>query len=262
MKRALLCLLLICACTSLLAQTRNVEGANRKAYLVRYDSVLTLRDEQHPMRIDIPDYAYFGCGELTEIRIVARPGAKVTIGEGAFRDCPNLRRVKVVTLGKGKVKVGREAFSGCAALHTLEMPRAVEFGSRAFAYCSSLRDFDFAPTLKSIGTATFAFCRSLTSAEIPTGVTTLESYAFAECTGLERVTLPAACRELGELLLTGCRSLREIRSDAVLPPQFECGSTLFDPAESDLYGTCRLTVPAEARDAYTAAPGWEFFKTP
>ena len=93
---------------------------------------------------NIGDYAFDGCGNLSDITI---PNSVATIGSYAFANCSGLMSV---TIGNSVISIGDFAFEDCA-LTTVTIPSsATGIGMEAFDNCSGLTNITFlgnAPTL-------------------------------------------------------------------------------------------------------------------
>lgn len=86
----------------------------------------------------------------------------------------------------------------------------VSIASRAFDYCSALREVTIPDGVTSIGWCAFRGCANLTSVTIPDGVKTLESSVFEGCSGLTSVTLPNSMTSIESSAFSGCSNLTTI----------------------------------------------------
>ncbi len=84
-------------------------------------------------------------------------------------------------------------------------PELVSIGDRAFSGCSSLANFDFPETLKSIGASAF-YGTGLTSLELGPNVETVGAFAF-ENSALTEVTIPASLDAIGDGAFASCSNL-------------------------------------------------------
>lgn len=103
-------------------------------------------------------------------------------------------------------------FQNCANITAIAMAgaRYRAIGSYAFAGCTSLESFTFAPTVTAIGDNAFNGCTKLKSIAIPEGVTSIDDGTFAGCTSLESVTIPSTVTSIGVDAFKGCKSLKSI----------------------------------------------------
>lgn len=193
------------------------------------DSVLTIGDE-----------AFQHCYELTN----AAFGKSVTnIGKAAFSFCVALEGI---TLPDGLIRIGPDAFMR-SRISRLALPVSLrEFGDRAFAECTSLKDvtlaagnetftvqdqvlFDRSQTalllypaglpattyaiperVTCVGVAAFTGCTNLTLVTIGPRVTNLCAEAFYRCANLKRVTIPDSVVRVGESAFWECVSLVDV----------------------------------------------------
>ena len=158
-------------------------------------------------------------------------------------------------------QLGTHAFESCGRLREINLPAGLDdIASQAFAYDSLLRTVSIPESVRHIGSNAFAFCRKLTTVTLPGRLKEIESYAFCECSELEEITFPANSNMLGEMILWGCRKMRNVIVPSVTPPTFDCNSQLFDLEEDFIYDRCTLTVPVGSERRYAAAPGWSLFR--
>lgn len=103
-------------------------------------------------------------------------------------------------------------FQNCTNITAIAMEgaRYLAIGSYAFAGCTSLESFTFAPTVTAIGDNAFNGCTKLKSIAIPEGVTSIDDGTFAGCTSLESVTIPSTVTSIGVDAFKGCKSLKSI----------------------------------------------------
>ncbi len=163
------------------------------------------------------DYAFYGCGGLTEVRI---PYPVKGITEGAFLYCLNLERVSIPS---SMIYIGDQAFSECPKLAVVDFPgsreqwEAIELrtgneallqaelrlGAEAADYPEGLHiqdgvlinyngpggDLVLPERVTSIGAEAFRLCESLRSVTIPGSVTGIGEDAFTGCTALTVITV-------------------------------------------------------------------------
>jgi hypothetical protein len=141
----------------------------------------------------------FRCSSLTKVKI---PENITTIGDFAFEDCESLDAIEadrsnthyctkdgVLYSKDGKTllcyPVGRNGDS-------FAIPEGVEnIGSRAFAFCGSLKSVSIPSSAASIGEDAFVLCSGLTDISIPAGVKSIGDAAFYNCTGLTSIAVEA-----------------------------------------------------------------------
>lgn len=171
----------------------------------------------------VPDYAFDGCINLTEIEIpetvsiigkrafagctgfteIEIPEIVSAIGEGAFYGCSSLTRI--ATIGKG-------AFEGHSSLAEIEIPESISgIGKGAFAGCISLAEIKIPENISAIGEGAFEGCAGLTKIEIPENVSSIGEGAFKGCSSLDEIEMPKNASDIGKSVFEGCSLLTEIR---------------------------------------------------
>ena len=126
----------------------------------------------------IEDYAFWGCGNLTNIII------------------PN-----------GVTSIGDSAFYRCTSLTNITIPNSVtSIGDYAFWYCN-LKNITIPNGVTSIGYSAFYRCTSLTNITIPNSVTSIGDFAFNECTSLTNIAISDSVTSIGDHAFYKCDSL-------------------------------------------------------
>ena len=220
----------------------------------------------------IPQYAFLACNKLVTIEI---PESVTQIGQRAFRLC---KALKSISLPAGITKIEPETFYFCEALESVEIPAGVtEIGDQAFYRCSALKSVDLPAGLASIGTEAFYYSgltsldipaaitqisagafqgTELASVVIPEGVTAVGANAFGNIEPLKDITIPSTVTSIGDNAFynNGIQDgIQRITVNATTPPTL--GTDVFTAADKNAV----VIVPAEALDAYKAAPGWSEF---
>ena len=190
----------------------------------------------------IGDYAFSGCGGLTEVTI---PNSVTSIGESAFSGCTGLTEV---TIGNSVTSIGSSAFRGCTALtsvtfHCKEIGswfsynssikeviignEVTSIGDYAFYFCTGLTEVTIGNSVTSIGDLAFNGCTGLTEVTIGNSVTSIGIYVFAGCTGLTEVTIPNSVTSIGSEAFGGCTGLTEVNFNATNCTKMSSGAPLF-----------------------------------
>lgn len=205
----------------------------------------------------LPDFARSVCGWNEGDDQIIVPDGVTELPDFAFYE---MQGVRSVSLPPSLTRIGRSAFAWMGDLEEVNLPgNLTDIGAHAFAYCAKLRAISLPEGLTHIGNNAFSRCESLGDVRLPLSLTELESYAFSDCFSLRATSLPANASLLGELIFSGCRRLSRLECLSPTPPPFDCRSFIFEPDDSTAYRRCRLTVPADAVDAYSQAPGWKLF---
>ena len=111
---------------------------------------------------NIPEYAFFGCTQLTEIKISDNV---TSIGGGAFWSCSGLNSINI----PNKVqKIGQHMFSGCSSLKNITIPDSVtSIEYAAFENCTGLTSIVIPKSVVKIGERVFSGCNNLVEMAVP-----------------------------------------------------------------------------------------------
>ena len=135
-------------------------------------------------------------------------------------------------------------------LESVQLPDGLEeIGEWAFAQSASLRSMAIPEGITVLEDDVFNSCSQLVSVTLPQSLVEIADGAFAFCSSLTCITLPAHVESIGQSALGGCPVLHTVTSLALTPPAM--GEHVFDDIPITVY------VPAEAYEAYLAAPYWQ-----
>ena len=111
---------------------------------------------------NIPEYAFFGCTQFTEIKISDNV---TSIGGGAFWLCSGLNSINI----PNKVqKIGQHMFSGCSSLKNITIPDSVtSIEYAAFENCTGLTSIVIPKSVVKIGERVFSGCNNLVEMAVP-----------------------------------------------------------------------------------------------
>ena len=242
----------------------------------------------------LDDGAFDRCGNLCDSVVI--PPLVTTIGEHAFAGC-NIPSV-VISEGVTTIERGAFSSCPIGALHVPSTlvsisPENNAFGEGAFHNCSKLQSITvdeanpiydsrdncnalietatntlikgckntiIPNNISIIGPKAFFSINELNSITIPNSVERLETSAFAGCNSLTTIILPSNITYIGVGALNCC-GLTSIVSKSPTPPtaynsQWEYGY------ENSFMGVNRgipLYIPIGTIDAYSNAPGWDYF---
>ena len=149
----------------------------------------------------IGDFAFFGCGKVTEIEL---PESVVSIGRQAFQGCASLTAFRVHADNPNYQAHAGILYDATSAdtLRLICCPGGMEghvtvrentesIDEYAFFGCSKVTGIDLPYSVREIGAEAFACCTGLTEVELPQQLETLDWYAFMNCSGLEEIVIPA-----------------------------------------------------------------------
>ncbi len=121
---------------------------------------------------NIGDYAFYNCGNLTDIII---SNTVESIGYYSFGECYKLKNVNI----PDGVKIIKErSFFGCGISHLNIGNGVIIIEDEAFYGCSSLISISLGENIEQIGKDAFAACQLITSINIPKSLKTVGDGAF------------------------------------------------------------------------------------
>ena len=176
--------------------------------------------------VDIPDSAYIGRTDITEVRF---PASVRTVGKAAFFECTG---ITALHFADGLRSIGSFAFY-CAGIKTLHLPDGLEsIGEGAFMDCPGVAALRLPASLIRIEERAFVRCSSIKALHLPDGLVHIGARAFDGC-GFATVVLPAALSSIGTRdfqgdagAFQGCASLAR-----VLAPDALAKGSMADPAQ-------------------------------
>ena len=163
-------------------------------------------------------------GRYSNVQKIVVPGTitwqgvtyKVTqINSNAFANSQTVYNVDMTKANNLRV-IGYKAFDHASGLKTVKFSSNVEeMSAYCFAYCGSLRTFDFNGNAKLgyINTGDFMGCSSLTSITIPSSVKQIYSSAFSN-SGITSVKIPNNVTSISQTAFYSCKSLKNITFEA------------------------------------------------
>ena len=107
--------------------------------------------------------------------------------------------IKTLTVN-GAENIGNQAFFKRTSLTEARLGDVTSIGTKAFAYCNSLKNVDFDDSLVSIGAYAFYRCSNLNTIDLEGPAKTLRSigsYAFYQCLKLSEVCIPSYINTIG-----------------------------------------------------------------
>lgn len=112
-------------------------------------------------------------------------------------------------------KVKDHTFYRLEYLISIELPESCTMiGSRAFSYCSVLKNVSIPNSVTSLGNNAFDNCSGFTSINIPEGVTSIGQGAFYGCSKLQMINILGSITSISGQLFSYCRALTSF----IIPP--------------------------------------------
>ena len=174
------------------------------------------------------------------------------IGDKVFSQCTSL---KSITISSGITSIGDSAFWSCFGLETITIPDNVTtLGNSVFSGCDGLTSVKIGNNVTSIGDCAFFKCLRLTTITVPDKVTSIGKKAFLDCKKLQSVIFGKNLADIGDNAFENCTGLEQITVNNPVPAK--AGLSIFKNVP---FATCKLYVPAESVEQYTAKSGWKNF---
>lgn len=146
----------------------------------------------------------------TPIKTLRIPDGTACVGTGAFAACPQLRTASMAP----SASYGSHIFRDCRALALADLGGMDAVPDATFKGCTALASVVGCEKVRTIGTEAFAGCTALHHFGFAPATTTVAPRAFMR-SGLERAQLGAtAADSIGTMAFFGCDALAE----ATLPP--------------------------------------------
>ena len=223
-----------------------------------------------PLVTTIGERAFAGC----HIPSVVISEGVTTIERGAFSSCP-IGALHIpstlISISPENNAYGEGAFHNCTRLQSITVDEANPvYDSRG--NCNALIETATNTLLKGckntvipdditiIGHNAFLSINELNTIIIPNSVERLETSAFAGCNSLTTITLPSNISYIGVGALNCC-GLTSIVSKSSTPPTaynslWEYG---YDNSFMGVNRDIPIYIPIGTIDAYSNAPGWDYF---
>ena len=218
----------------------------------------------------IGSYAFSYCTSLTSISL---PESITSIEQYAFQNCDNLTNIHLASISswcnidfyEGNINpqyahplscnyLKKNLFLGDELIIDLVIPEGVAtIPDYAFYRCDGIRSVTLPESVTSIGSFAFRDCSSLTSISLPESITSIGTSAFQNCSNLTSISLPESITSIGTSAFSNCSALGELHLLGTTPPALT--SVNFVPTNPTIF-----IVPANAYDAYCAAPYWADIK--
>lgn len=241
----------------------------------------------------IYDCAFEGCSQLSGAIVI--PPLITQIDEKVFNSC----NITSVIIPEGVTKIKSLAFGGCPldSIYIPSSVTSIKvddgYGAGAFCGCTRLQSiivdeansvYDsrdncnalietatntllkgckntiIPNTISIIGEGAFENCTDLDSITIPNSVESIYSNAFLGCNSLLTIVLPSSVSYIGDCALS-CQNLTSITSKSSIPPTAynEYGYYTYYNSFFGVNPEISIYIPLGTTDAYSNAPGWNYF---
>jgi len=181
---------------------------------------MDVRDINLPEEIQkVKEYAF---ADATLQENLSIPKCVTSLGKRAFSNCKGLKAL----FFNGSINyLGEWCFSFNKELENVIFPENCdikEISTKAFHYCSNLKQIAFPTRLKRISNGAFQWCVSLYEIEFPQSLVSIGDEAFNMIGGqfpnedekqhssLSRISFPPSINSIGKSAFCGCNSLKEI----------------------------------------------------
>jgi hypothetical protein len=197
---------------------------NMGTYVFSYCSSLETPDLSALTITDLPDYTFWGCSNLMEVKF---PANIKSIGKYVFSSCKN-------------------------KLTSMVIPSTVEsIGAYAFRECTILTSVDFSKTaIKELPNPTFYMCYKLNDVKLPPNLETLDNNVFDDCAKLLSIEIPASVTTMGDFV-RNAQNINTIKCLGTVPPATFSGQSYTKLKE------CTIYVPADYAYEYRNADVWK-----
>ncbi len=204
--------------------------------------------------VDYPVVAFSDqCFYNSGVSAVKIPGTVVKLGEGCFEKS----RIQSIEIPSSVTTLGKDCFSQCNLLCDVILPNSISaISSGCFSNCNSLVTIKIPSSVTSLGASAFSFS-GIHNIELPKSITYLEAYCFINCENLESIRLPKSLVRIGTQAFEECTNLKEIRCDALTPPNAE--QWYYRMFESFSQQDCLLLVPQASIELYKQHDEWGKF---
>ena len=186
----------------------------------------------------IKEYAF---ADATLPEYLSIPQSAIFIGKNAFSNCKGFKTL----IFNDKINyMGEWCFSFNKELEKVIFPDDCdikEISTKAFHYCSNLKQISFPTRLKKIGEEAFQWCVSIKKIEFPQSLVSIGDKAFnmighlfpnedeKQNSNLTKISFPPLIDSIGESAFSGCNSLKEV---TILSEKITISNAAFSECDS------------------------------
>lgn len=154
----------------------------------------------------IDDYVFDGYKNIKSVRF-GKKSKLIEIGDYAFKDC---REMTEITLPKGLKTIGYKALARCTSVKTLTIPATVTKGDTILGTEGKTKTVVFASGFTYIPDRILKSANSVSKITLYSGVKTIGSQAFYKCTALKSISLPDTVTNVKKSAFNSCTSLAKV----------------------------------------------------
>jgi len=101
--------------------------------------------------------------------------------------------------------IASNAFYNCRTLTSADLGSVESIGTKAFAYCTGLKEVDLGGSIKTVSAYAFCKCTKLKTVDLDLRAGTLKvlgSYSFYKCPSLENIAIPDTVKNVNDTVFT------------------------------------------------------------
>ena len=151
----------------------------------------------------IPDRAFVGCSNLTEINITQQIKS---IGAEAFNGCLALAVMKIPESVRS---IGDKAFYHCSGMQEITIPKGVSIGVSSFEGCSGKANINCSIPYGYYSAGKF-YKANFNEVVLGEGITSIGSWGFYNCSNIKKISIPNSLTYIDYEAFSGCGNIEQI----------------------------------------------------